>query len=425
MLDIHFIRNNLEAVRQNIQQRCLKVSLDDLIDLDKQRRSLIGSLEKLLSKRNENANRMKSSLSSEERSHMREEGRRLKEEIAFHESKIRKVELNYHEILLQIPNMQHPQAPIGSDESSNREIVKKGFIREFDFSPKDHVEIAEALDIVDFKRASEVTGSKFYYLKNQGVILDLALQRYALDLLNKEGFSLYLTPDLAQSSIVESIGFNPRGEESNIYTLANTDLCLIGTSEITLGGYYKGQNVDLSEKNPILMAGLSHCFRKEAGAAGQFSKGLYRVHQFTKVEMFAICRQEQSEECHERFLRIEEKIFQNLGLPYRVLDICSQDLGASAYRKFDIEAWMPGRGDYGEVTSTSNCTDYQARRLQVRYKDDQGKWQFVHMVNGTAIATSRAIVAILENGQQEDGSVEIPKALIPYTGFSIIKNTHK
>jgi seryl-tRNA synthetase len=267
-----------------------------------------------------------------------------------------------------------------------------------------------------------VSGPKFYYLKNEAVLLELALIRYALDTLQREGFLLVITPDMAREEIVEGIGFNPRGPESNIYTVEGTGACLVGTAEITLGGYYAQQMLDPG-KLPIRMAGLSHCFRKEAGAAGQYSKGLYRVHQFSKVEMFVFCRPEQSEEQHQRLLALEEAIFQGLEVPYRVVDTCTGELGGPAYRKYDIEAWMPGRGEagqWGEVTSASNCTDYQARRLGIRFKEG-GRSVFVHMLNGTAVAVSRALIVILENFQQEDGSVRIPRELVPYCGFDRIQ----
>jgi seryl-tRNA synthetase len=267
-----------------------------------------------------------------------------------------------------------------------------------------------------------VSGVKFYYLKNEGVFLELGLVRYALDILQKKGFTPFITPDIARTGILEGIGFNPRGAESNVYALEGEDSCLVGTAEITLGGYYS-DTILAKNKLPLRMAGLSHCFRREAGAAGQFSKGLYRVHQFTKLEMFVYCLPEESGQFHEELRAIEEEIFTGLNIPFRVVDTCTGDLGAPAFRKWDLEAWMPGRnnGEWGEVTSTSNCTDYQARRLNIRYKDDDGKNKFVHMLNGTAIAVSRAIIALMENFQQEDGSVLIPRLLVPYVGFDIIR----
>ena len=250
----------------------------------------------------------------------------------------------------------------------------------------------------------------------------MALERYAMDIVLKHGFTPFITPDVAKEEILNGIGFNPRGAESNIYTVEGTDTCLVGTAEITLGGYYKDTIFNKSDL-PIRMTGLSHCFRREAGGAGQYSKGLYRVHQFSKLEMFIYCLPEDSERFHQEILSIEEEIFTGLGLPYRIVDTATGDLGAPAYRKFDIEAWMPGRGDngeYGEVTSTSNCTDYQARNLNIRYRDDDGKIKFVHMLNGTAVALSRAMVALIENYQNEDGSITIPEKLRPYTNFDKI-----
>lgn len=423
MLDIRFIRENRDLVAQNIKERVMNVSLDNLLSLDEERRKSIQELEELSSRRNIIAKEMKSPLNPQERNELVEEGKNLKALIAEKEKSSKEIEREFYDLLSLVPNMRHPNSPVGNDESGNKEIERVGEIPQFSFPVKDHVILSEELDIIDFERASVISGSKFYFLKNQGAFLDLALQRYAMDFLNKRGFPVYITPDLAKMDILEGIGFNPRGDESNIYNIEGTDLCLVGTAEITLGGFQKDKILDFSE-GPIYMAGLSHCFRREAGAAGQFSRGLYRVHQFTKVEMFCFCPEDQSEAIHHRFLELEKEFFASLNIPYRVLDICSQDLGAPAYRKYDIEAWMPGRGEsgeYGEVTSTSNCTDYQSRRLKIRYRDEEGKLQYAHMINGTAVATSRAIIAILENNQQEDGSILIPEILIPYTGFSKIE----
>ncbi len=247
--------------------------------------------------------------------------------------------------------------------------------------------------------------------------------RYALDALLREGFTPMMTPDVAREEIVAGHGFNPRGPESNIYPVEGTDLCLIATAEFTLGGYHAGR-VFAAEQLPVKLAGVSHCFRREAGAAGQFSKGLYRVHQFTKVEMFVFCLPAESEAMLDRLIGVEEKIFQGLEIPYRIVDTCTGDLGGPAYRKFDIEAWMPGRGEkgeWGEITSASNCTDYQARRLGIRYKEQGGKNPFVHTLNGTALAVSRTLIALLENFQQKDGSIALPGVLAAYTGFKEIK----
>ena len=320
-----------------------------------------------------------------------------------------------------IPNMAHPDAPVGKEDKDNLEVKRVGEPVKFSFESADHIKLGQDLDIIDFDSATKVSGTKFYYLKNEGVFLELGLTRFALDILQKRGFTPFITPDIAREEILEGIGFNPRGAESNVYTIEGEKSCLVGTAEITLGGYYSN-TIIARDKLPLRMAGLSHCFRREAGAAGQFSKGLYRVHQFTKVEMFVYCLPEESDAFHQELRSIEEEIFSTLEIPFRVVDTCTGDLGAPAYRKWDLEAWMPGRngGEWGEVTSTSNCTDYQARRLNIKYRDDDGKNHFVHMLNGTAIAISRAIIAVLENFQQADGSVRIPQALVPYCGFDRI-----
>ena len=422
MVDLKFIKENLEAVKENIRNRHMQADAELVVRLYDERNALIAQVDSLRAQRNENAQRMKGKLTAEERSVLIEEGKALKSRIAELEEKLEQKEKELYREASKIPNMAHPDAPVGKEDKDNLEIRRVGTIPRFDFKPKDHVELGELLDIIDFDTATRVSGTKFYYLKNEGVFLELGLVRYAFDILMKHGFQPFITPDIAKEGIVEGIGFNPRGPESNIYTIEGTDTCLVGTAEITLGGYYADTILD-PPRLPIRMAGLSHCFRREAGAAGQFSKGLYRVHQFTKVEMFVYCKPEDSEGWHQRLLAIEEEIFSGLGIPYRVVDTCTGDLGAPAYRKFDLEAWMPGRGEggeWGEVTSTSNCTDYQARRLGIRYKEE-GKNRFVHMLNGTAIAVSRGIIAILENFQEADGSVRIPERLVPYTGFDRIR----
>lgn len=421
MLDIKFVKENLDAVRTNIKNRFMHADPDLAVKLYDERNQTLQLLEEKRKRRNEVAEAMKGKLEPHERTALIEEGKAIKEAIAQLETLLAEQEARYMAELRKIPNMAHPEAPVGKEDTDNLEIKRIGTVPSFSFTPKDHVTLGSELDIIDFDTAARVTGAKFYYLKNEGVILELALVRYALDKLIAKGFVPFITPDLAKTEILEGIGFNPRGSESNVYTLADEDLCLIGTAEITLGGYHANEILQ-KETLPLKLVGVSHCFRREAGAAGQFSKGLYRVHQFTKVEMFVYCLPEESDKYHEELRLIEEEIFSSLEIPFRVVDTCSGDLGAPAYRKWDLEAWMPGRngGEWGEVTSTSNCTDYQARRLNIRYKDTDGKNKFVHMLNGTAIACSRAIVALLENFQEADGSVRIPKSLVPYCGFERI-----
>jgi seryl-tRNA synthetase len=401
----------------------MNVDLDAIIALQDKRSALMKNADDLRAKKNENAQKMKSKLDAETRTTLIAEGKAVKEQIAEVEKESADLEQEFQEKARTIPNYANPKAPIGKEDKDSTAVKYVGEPPRFSFKALDHVQIGQNLDLIDFDTATAVSGPKFYYLKNEAVILQMALERYAMDIVVKHGFTPFITPDVAKEEILNGIGFNPRGAESNIYALEGTGTCLVGTAEITLGGYYAGKILD-KKSLPIKMTGLSHCFRREAGGAGQYSKGLYRVHQFSKLEMFIYCLPEESDKWHDYLLSIEEEIYQGLGLAYRIVDTCTGDLGAPAYRKFDIEAWMPGRGEngeYGEVTSTSNCTDYQARSLSIRYKDDDGKTKFVHMLNGTAVALSRTMVAVLENYQREDGSIAIPEKLIPYVGFDQIK----
>ena len=422
MLDYRFIKNNLEAVKQNIINRAMHADAEAAVRLFDERTEMTTALQGLQAKRNENSLAMKKAKDAAERNALIETGKAIKAEIAAAEVALKEKETALNAAMMQIPNMAHPDAPVGKEDTENCEVKQVGIVPQFDFEPKDHVQLAEALDLIDFDAATKVSGVKFYYLKNEAVFLEQALVLYGLNILRKHGFTPFITPDVAKEEILRGIGFNPRGSESNVYTIEDEGTCLVATAEITLGGYHSDEILEKA-KLPLMYCGLSHCFRREAGAAGQFSKGLYRVHQFTKLEMFVYCTPEESDAIHEKLRLIEEEIFTGLGIAFRVVDTCTGDLGAPAYRKWDLEAWMPGRngGEWGEVTSTSNCTDYQARRLNVRFKDDDGKNKYVHMLNGTAIAVSRALVAIIENYQQKDGSIKIPEALVPYCGFDVIR----
>ena len=422
MIDIRELKSRYDEIRKNISDRYMNVDLDRIIADQDARSALLQEVEALRARRNENAAKMKGKLDGETRQALIAEGKALKEELAEKEARFNEVDEAFQAEARTIPNYAHPDAPVGKEDKDSLAIRFHLEPKRFAFKPKDHVQLGEELDVLDFDSGAKVAGQKFYYIKNQLVILQMALERYAMDIVVKHGFTPFITPDIAKEEILQGIGFNPRGEESNIYTLEGTGTCLVGTAEITLGGYYQNTILDKADL-PIRMTGLSHCFRREAGGAGQYSKGLYRVHQFSKLEMFIYCLPEDSDRYHQEILSIEEEIFSGLGLAYRVVDTATGDLGAPAYRKFDIEAWMPGRGEegeYGEVTSTSNCTDYQARSLNIRYRDDDGKLRFVHMLNGTAVALSRAIVAIMENYQNEDGTISVPEVLRPYTGFDLI-----
>ena len=423
MIDVKELKTRYDEIAKNIKDRYMNVDLDKIVKDQEERAALLLEVENLRSKRNETAQKMKQKLDNETRQLYIQEGKEIKEALAEKEARLTVLDEQFKKEVMTIPNYASPEAPIGKEDKDSLAIKFYGEPTRFSFKAKDHVQLGEELDILDFDKGAKVSGQKFYYIKNKAVILQMALERYAMDIVVKHGFTPFITPDVAKEEILNGIGFNPRGAESNIYTIEGTDTCLVGTAEITLGGYYKDTILN-KEDLPIKMTGLSHCFRREAGGAGQYSKGMYRVHQFSKLEMFIYCLPEESESFHKEILSIEEEIFQGLGLPYRIVDTATGDLGAPAYRKFDIEAWMPGRGDegeYGEVTSTSNCTDYQARSLNIRYRDDDGKIKFVHMLNGTAVALSRAMVAVIENYQNEDGSITIPPALVRYTGFDKIE----
>jgi seryl-tRNA synthetase len=422
MLDPRILRERRDEIVESCRARQIDCDVDATIALHERTIQLRTTLNEANRRRNEHQKAGKKKLDDEQRSAHATEGRRLKEEVSALEDTARAVEADLEVDLRRLPNFLHPETPRGNEEDWKL-LAKSGEPRSFDFESKDHLALATDLDLVDFESAAKVAGQKFYYLKREAALLDIALQRFALDQLTPKGFIPIVTPDLARADIIEALGFSPRGEESQIYSVADHDLCLIGTAEITLGGMY-ANTIFAEDELPLRLAGVSHCFRTEAGAHGRESRGLYRVHQFTKVEMFVFCRPEDSEAEHAELLRHEREIFDALEIPYRVIDVASADLGAPAYRKFDLEAWMPGRGedgDWGEITSTSNCTDFQSRRLKIRYRGKgEKKNEFVHTLNGTAISNARAIVAILETHQQKDGSVTIPQSLVPYLGIDRI-----
>src|SRR5215208_3212210 len=415
LLDLRFIRENAAAVQENCRNRGVEADVGLVVELADRRSALIGELNELRQRQNQMAKSIGRVQDPEARERLIAESRTMKDRIPEREAELAGVEERLREELLKIPNMTHPDAPVGNDDSENVEIRRWGEIPTFAFEPRDHVELGETLGIIDFDAGAKVAGSKFYFLRGDAVLLELGLVRYAMDILTQRGYQLTITPDLARDEMLVGTGLIPRGPETQIYSVEDSDLSLIATSEISLAGSMADEIVDENEL-PIRLAGLSHCFRTEAGSHGRASRGLYRVHQFTKVEMFAFTTPEQSQELHAEMLEIEERIFQGLGLPYRVVDICSGDLGGAAYRKFDLEAWMPGRNDYGVVTNNTNTTDYQARRLRIRYRRDGGRPQLLHTLNGTAIAVSRALIALLENYQQEDGSILLPEVLVPYVG---------
>lgn len=423
MLDRKFILENVEAVKLNCKNRNVVADVDRFVELENSRREKQREVEAL----NQEANVVSKSIGKcktpEEREAKKEEGRLVREKLAGVQQILKEIETELDAVQRSIPNMAHPDCPVGDDDTKNTVVAYgKTPLPQWPegFKPLDHVELAEKLDLIDFEGGARVAGAGFYFLKNEAVLLELALEQFAVNKLVQKGFVPTITPDLAKNSVLQGTGYIPRGNETQIYSIENTDLSLIATAEITLGGLLANETID-AEKLPLKFCGVSHCFRTEAGAAGRASRGLYRVHQFSKVEMFVFCRPEESEAFHQELLGIEREIFDELEIPYQVVDTATGDLGGPAYRKYDIEAWMPGRDAYGEVTSTSNCTDYQARRLNARFKVKGEKGtNFLHTLNGTAVAISRALLAVLEMGQQPDGTIVVPKALRPYVPFERI-----
>lgn len=429
MIDIKLIREETEKVKEGIAKKNYDpLVVDKVLELDKKRLELLQKIESLRQERNNLGSSVSGMLNKvlekgqfgddKEESIVR--AKQIKEQLKTLEPDLEILEKDLKDLLSEIPNLPLEEAPVGKGEAQNVEIKTVGEKSQFNFKPRDHVELGKNLDILDFESGSKVSGAGFYFLKNSGAMLEMALINYGLQFLAQRGFTPIITPDLAREKFYLGTGYSPKGEEAQTYKIEEIDLGLIATAEVTIAGYHSDDILDNLE-NPKLYGGYSHCFRQEAGSYGKYSKGLYRVHQFSKVEMFGFTKKEDSEKLHQKFLELEEEFWTSLKIPYRVLEICTGDLGSQAARKFDLEAWMPGRGDWGEVTSTSNTTDYQARNLNVKYRDGQNM-EYVHMLNGTLIATSRAIIAILENFQTEDGSIKIPEVLAPFLGISEIKS---
>jgi seryl-tRNA synthetase len=423
MLDIKFILENVDLVRQNTLDRNANADVDKVVASYRDLKEKKQSLETLQHRSNQISGQFKNA-NEADRELLKVEVKEIKQSTSILKEEIELIEKQYIDEMLKIPNLVAEDVPEGKNEDGNIPIKHVGDPTTFGFKPLDHVELGKKLDILEFEAATKVAGPKFYFLKNEAVLLELGLIRYALDLAIKHGFTPMATPELARDDIIAASGFSPRGPESQIYSLTEGGLSLIGTSEIAIGGYLSNTVIP-EEDLPIKISGVSHCFRTEAGSAGRQSKGLYRVHQFSKVELYQFVHPDMSTKAHEEMLAIEEEFYQALELPYRVLLMCKGDLGTPAYRKYDVEAWMPfidENGGYGEVTSASNCTDFQARRLNTKFKNaDTGKTSFVHTLNGTAVAVTRTMLAIIENNQQADGTVLIPEVLQPYTGFQSIK----
>lgn len=409
MLDIQFIRENADLVAQKSEQKGYKVDIPKLLKLDEERRRLLQEVEALRRQRNEVTAQTKGQKPSDEQIR---KGKDLKDQIAATDQKLGPIHETFTALLKEVPNITPDDTPEGGEEK-NRPEKHWGEPRKDDVV--DHLTWGEKRGLIDFERGAKVAGNKFYYLKGDLVHLELALFQFGLQLAAKYGFIPVTVPHLVNRRTIEGTGFMAKGDEQQIYKVEGEDLHLIATAEIPITGYHADEILE-ADKLPLLYVGLSPAYRMEAGAYGKHSRGLYRVHQFNKLELYVFCKPEDSETWHQKLVQLEEELCQALEIPYQLVRIAAGDLGQPAYKKFDIEYWSPADKAYHELTSCSNVTDYQARRLNIRYKNVEGKTEFVHSLNGTAAAFSRMCIALIENHQTKDGNVTVPKALQPFMG---------
>ena len=414
MLDINFIRNNKELVEHSIKEKMYKnVNLDEILALDDQRKALLQQVEALRKERNDNTAKMKNGKPSDE---LITKGKEIKEKLSTLEADLSNFEKELNTKLKTVPNVIFDDVPLG-DESASVEVKKWG---ECKTTGVDHLDYAISRNWVDFERGAKVAGAKFYYVKGGLALLENALIQFGIKKIVEHGFTLMDVPDLVNSRVLEGTGFAPRSsEQSDEYYIEGEDLALIATAEMSITGYHMDEIID-EEKLPLFYAGLSACFRKEAGAYGKHTRGLFRVHQFNKLEMYAFCAPEQSKEIHEKLRGIEEEIWQEIGIPYHVINIAAGDLGAPAAKKYDIEYWSPVDQKYREITSCSNCTDFQARGLNIRVRRKDGTVEVLHTLNGTAISLARTMVAVIENFAEEGGKLRVPEVLQPYLGTDML-----
>ena len=414
MLDINFIRNNKELVEHSIKEKMYKnVNLDEILALDDQRKTLLQQVEALRKERNDNTAKMKNGKPSDE---LITKGKEIKEKLSTLEADLSNFEKELNTKLKTVPNVIFDDVPLG-DESASVEVKKWG---ECKTTGVDHLDYAVSRDWVDFERGAKVAGAKFYYIKGDLALLENALIQFGIKKIVEHGFTLMDVPDLVNSRVLEGTGFAPRSsEQSDEYYIEGEDLALIATAEMPITGYHMDEIID-EEKLPLFYAGFSACFRKEAGAYGKHTRGLFRVHQFNKLEMYSFCTPEQSKEIHEKLRAIEEEIWQEIGVPYHVINIAAGDLGAPAAKKYDIEYWSPVDQKYREITSCSNCTDFQARGLNIRVRRKDGTVEVLHTLNGTAISLARTMVAVIENFAEEGGKLRVPAVLQPYLGTDML-----
>ena len=417
MIDLKQLRESPDLFRSSQKVRGEDASvIDQLLAADEERRNAISEFETLRAKQN-TLSKSVGAAKGDEKNSLLESAKQLAAQVKAADSKRAVAEEIADKLALSIANLIDPAAPVGG-EADFKVVETVGKVRDFKaegFEPKDHVELGKILKAIDTERGAKVSGARSYYLTGNGALLELALVNYAISMAVKNGFIPMIPPVLVKPAAMEGTGFLGQAAE-NVYHLTQDELYLVGTSEVPLAAFHMDE---ILEKLPIRYSGYSPCFRREAGSYGKDTRGIIRVHQFEKVEMFTFCKPEDAQDEHKRLLAWEKEFFNSLEIPYRVIDVASADLGASAVRKFDIEAWVPTQGEYREVTSTSNCTQYQARRLNIRYKED-GVTKPVATLNGTLVAVPRTIVALLENHQQKDGSVKVPKVLVPFLGMEIL-----
>jgi len=418
MIDIKVIRQDPEKIKKACQNKGVKVDIDQLLKIDEKRRNLIQINEELKSQHNQ-LNKKISSAQLEEKKFLIIEAKSLVQKIEKSDYDLKEIETQFNEAIILVPNPALPEVKIGVNETENQVLRKWGKISKFDFPIKDHLALGDDLDLIDIDRAGKVSGSRFSYLKNELAILEYALVQFVFDILVKRGFIPVVPPVMIKEEAMKAMGYLERGKDE-IYQTAKDGLYLIGTAEQALGPMHLNE-VFQAKEFPKRYVGFSSCFRREAGSYGKDVKGILRVHQFDKIEMFSFTLPESSKEEHKFLLSMEEKMVQKLGIPYQVLDICTGDLGDPAAAKYDIECWMPGQNKYRETHSTSNCTDFQARRLNIRFRNEKGEMNYVHTLNGTAFAIGRILIAIMENYQQKDGSIKVPRALRKYLNFKKIK----
>lgn len=409
MLDVKFIRENQALVEKSTREKGYKTNIKEVLKLDDRRKEILTEVEGLRTRRNEISGKMKGGKPSPE---LIAEGKAIKEELAEKEQALAAAEGELREMLKRVPNVIFDDVPLGGEECSV-EVKKWG---ENHTTGVDHLDYAVSRDWVDFERGAKVAGAKFYYLKDGLALLENALLQYGLSKVLEHGFTFMTVPDMVCSRVLEGCGFNPRtSDQSDEYYIEGEDLAMIATAEMPLTGYHMDEIID-EDKLPLFYAGYSPCFRKEAGTYGKYTRGLFRVHQFNKLEMYVFCLPEQSKEMHEKILAIEEEIYQGLGVPYHIINIAAGDLGAPAAKKYDMEYWSPVNQKYQEITSCSNCTDFQARACNVRVRRKDGTVEFVHTLNGTAIPLARALVVMIENFATPDGKLKVPEVLRPYLG---------